>query len=188
MAVWRQETDTRQWAKLGSIHITNARLWHTWGKKITSWLHKNMHTEEMSRNSCLWMPHNPLDVLWDKNISWYSINWRIIFIDKMDKDGCNLSACYACPQISPSYCLNNDAGKSIIFFITNNIFVKNQIHFCMMPDYICFNHLLHENFRTQLCKPLFGISWHQQQLQCTCLQQKANGCYWLQIILFPCLP
>ena len=26
MAVWRQETDTRQWAKLGSIHITNTRL------------------------------------------------------------------------------------------------------------------------------------------------------------------
>jgi len=51
MAVWRQETNTRQWAKLRSICITNARLWHAW-EKITSWLHKNKHTE-MSRNSCL---------------------------------------------------------------------------------------------------------------------------------------
>jgi hypothetical protein len=32
IAAWRQETNTRQWAKLGSICITNARLWQTWGK------------------------------------------------------------------------------------------------------------------------------------------------------------
>jgi hypothetical protein len=63
------------------------------------------------------------------------------------------------PHISPSDCLNNDAGKSIIFFVTSNIFVKKpktflhdaRLHFALVT---CSMKIV----TAQLCKPLFGTS------------------------------
>jgi hypothetical protein len=114
------------------------------GGKMASWLCKNKHAE-MFRNLCLWTPQNSLGVHCHKNVTWYSFNQCTIFIEKVIKIGCNVSAQYRHPQIPPSDSFNTHAKTSITFSEQITVLQQSKCSSASCHITFSFNHLLREN-------------------------------------------